>query len=414
MSKFLKIFLPAGAGTASMLAMAYVLADQLVVDLPAPIREAVAVQPAMADEAPAAPEAAAEVTLAMAAEPAAPSQPGGYGLGRAALPEEVHAWDHDVRPDGLGLPEGSGDVLTGEEVFVEKCASCHGDFGEAVGRWPVLAGGQGTLTNKDPVKTIGSYWPYLSTVFDYVQAAMPFPEPTTLTPDETYAITAYLLYVNDLVDEDFVLSKENFLEVEMPNAGGFKEDDRIETEFPLFTQAVCMENCKETVEITMHASNLDVTPGDDSDNVVPAAAEEPAPAAAEEPAATTEEAAAEPAAEPAAAEMAAVDPALVEAGAAVFRKCQSCHQVGEGAVNRTGPELNGILGRVIGSVDGFRYSATFADAMAAGQVWDADNLSAFLENPRGSMPGTKMSFAGLRNADDRAAVIAYLQSMSAN
>ena len=135
MSKFLKIFLPAGAGTASMLAMAYVLADQLVVDLPAPIREAVAVQPAMADEAPAAPEAAAEVTLAMAAEPAAPSQPGGYGLGRAALPEEVHAWDHDVRPDGLGLPDGSGDVLTGEEVFVEKCASCHGDFGEAVGRW---------------------------------------------------------------------------------------------------------------------------------------------------------------------------------------------------------------------------------------------------------------------------------------
>jgi cytochrome c len=98
----------------------------------------------------------------------------------------------------------------------------------------------------------------------------------------------------------------------------------------------------------------------------------------------------------------------------VFRKCQSCHQVGEGAVNRTGPELNGVLGRVIGSVEGFRYSGPFTAAHDAGTVWDAASLDAFLENPRGAMAGTKMSFAGLRNAEDRAAVIAYLQSQTAN
>ena len=81
-------------------------------------------------------------------------------LGRLATSAEVNAWNIDVRPDGLGLPVGSGSVAEGEEIFVEKCAACHGDFGEAVDRWPVLAGGQGTLTDDRPVKTVGSYWPY--------------------------------------------------------------------------------------------------------------------------------------------------------------------------------------------------------------------------------------------------------------
>jgi hypothetical protein len=92
---------------------------------------------------------------AIAQEAAAPSREGGFGLGREALPEEIAAWDIDIRPDGLGLPVGSGDVWTGEELYVTHCSACHGDFGEAVGRWPVLSGGFGSLDGEDPVKTVG-------------------------------------------------------------------------------------------------------------------------------------------------------------------------------------------------------------------------------------------------------------------
>ena len=309
------------------------------------------------------------------------------GLGRAALPDEIAAWDIDIRPDGLGLPVGSGDVFTGEEIFVEKCAACHGDFGEGTGRWPVLAGGAGTLTNRDPVKTIGSYWPYLSTVYDYIYRAMPFGEAQSLEPDEVYAITAYLLYMNDVVEDDFELSNENFLEVEMPNADNFYMDDRAETELPIFSAEVCMENCKDSAEITMHASVLDVTP--ESEDV--AVVEEAAVAVVEEAAP-------------------AVDPALVAAGEGLFRQCSACHQVGDGAVNRTGPALNGMIGRTMGSVEGFRYSKVFQDAAAAGDVWTQEALAAFLADPRGTMSGTKMSFRGVRDAADIDALIAYLAS----
>jgi cytochrome c len=310
------------------------------------------------------------------------------GLGRDALAEEIAAWDIDIRPDGLGLPAGSGDVWTGEEVFVEKCASCHGDFGEGRGRWPVLSGGAGTLSNDDPVKTIGSYWPYLSTVYDYIYRAMPFGEAQSLEPDEVYAITAYLLYMNDLVEDDFTLSNESFLDVEMPNAPNFYMDDRAETELPLFAGTVCMENCKASVEITMNATVLDVTPDTEED-------------------ATTETVAVE---EPAADDAPAPDPVLVEAGEGAFRQCKACHQLGENATNRTGPVLNGMVGRTIGSVEGFRYSGVFQEAAEAGEVWTQESLSSFLADPRGTMSGTKMSFRGMQDAEDIDALIAYIQS----
>ncbi len=183
------------------------------------------------------------------------------GLGRAALPAEIAAWDIDVRPDGIGLPPGRGSVAKGEEVFTDYCASCHGDFAEGVDRWPVLAGGQGSLTRDRPVKTVGSFWPYLSTVFDYTYRAMPFGASQSLTPDEVYATTAYILYMNDIVtDEDFVLSDENLANVELPNQGSFRMDDRDEAEVPQFSQAPCMSDCKGPVEITMRAVVLDVTP----------------------------------------------------------------------------------------------------------------------------------------------------------
>lgn len=409
MSRFLKIFAPAAGGAASMLTMAYVLADQFIVDMPAPVRGTL-VQPVNAQEA-VADEPMADETVADAAPmvvmAAAEMPEGGFGIGRDALAEEIAAWDIDVRPDGQGLPAGSGDVWTGEEVFVEKCAACHGDFGEAVGRWPVLAGGRDTLSDDDPVKTIGSYWPYLSTVYDYVNRAMPFGEAQSLEPDEIYAITAYLLYVNDLVEDDFTLTNENFLDVEMPNTDNFFMDDRAEVELPLFVSAdVCMENCKDSVEITMHASVLDVTPDDE--------AEEGAETAEAE--VVVEEAAVENAVVEDAVEevvVANLDPALVEAGEGAFRQCKSCHQVGEGAVNRSGPQLNGIVNRTIGSVDGFRYSGTFNDARDAGDVWTDEMLAAFLADPKGTMAGTKMSFRGVRNADDITALIAYLKSFDA-
>jgi len=322
---------------------------------------------------------------------------GDFGLGRPALPEEIAAWDVKIMPDGRGLPEGSGDVWTGDEVFAENCAVCHGDFAEGVGNWPKLAGGWDTLDREDPLKTVGSYWPYLSTVWDYVNRSMPFGNAQSLSADEVYAITAYILYSNNLVDEDFTLSHENFTEVEMPNADGFIVDDRAETEYPKWTGEPCMENCKEEVKITMRARVLDVTPDEEEAEAAPVEAE---------PVAVAEAA---PAAEP---EVAAVDPALIEAGEKVFKKCKACHQVGEGAKNRAGPVLNGVMDRAAGSVEGFKYSSALKDKAAEGLMWNEETLSAFLANPRGYMKGTKMSFAGLKSEEDQAAIAAYLSSFS--
>ncbi|NRG19314.1 cytochrome c [Rhizobiales bacterium] len=190
---------------------------------------------------------------------------GKFGLGREATKDEVAAWDIDIRPDGTGLPDGKGNVSDGEEIFAERCAVCHGDFGEGVDRWPVLAGGHGTLSSDRPVKTIGSYWPYLSTVYDYINRAMPFGEAQSLTPDEVYAITAYLLYMNDVVtDDEFELSKENFTEIRLPNEENFFEDPRPDTA-TLRDGDPCMSNCKDKVEITMRAHVLDVTPDSEDD-----------------------------------------------------------------------------------------------------------------------------------------------------
>lgn len=322
------------------------------------------------------------------------------GLGRAALPEEIAAWDVSVEPNGTGLPEGRGDVLTGEELWIENCASCHGDFGEGAGAFPVIAGGLGTLTDPRPVKTVGSYWPYLSTVWDYVHRSMPFGAAQTLSADDTYAITAYILYSNGLVEHDFELTRENFLEVEMPNANGFIIDDRDTTEVPLFTVEPCMSDCIAPVQITRRATDLQSTP-EGAVTVFP-----PDRTASAETTATDApaEAAAETSAE------AALDPALVAAGEQVWRQCRSCHQVGEGARNGTGPALTGIVGHAAGAAEGFRYSNPLRDAGANGLVWTAAELDAFLTDPRGYLPGNRMSFRGLRDAGDRAAVIAYLQS----
>lgn len=192
---------------------------------------------------------------------AAPAQAGKYNLGRTATPEEVKGWDIDVRPDGQGLPEGKGTAIQGDKIFQEQCAACHGDFAEGLDRWPVLAGGRDTLKSDRPEKTVGSYWPYLSTVYDYIYRAMPFGNAQSLTPDQVYALTAYLLYMNDIVPEDFELSKANFTSIRMPNQANFVDDPRPDIKDAL--QEPCMKDCKAEVKITKRAAVLDVTPSDD-------------------------------------------------------------------------------------------------------------------------------------------------------
>jgi len=175
-------------------------------------------------------------------------------LGRIALAEEVAAWDIDVRPDGVGLPTGSGDAIVGGEIYDAQCASCHGDFGEGTGRWPVLAGGHDSLTDERPEKTIGFY--------DYVRRAMPYGNARSLSDDDVYAITAYLLYLNDEVDEDFELTSENFSNLRLPNEENFIADNRADEPFNVVElDDLCMSDCVEgTASVTQRAMVLDVTP----------------------------------------------------------------------------------------------------------------------------------------------------------
>jgi mono/diheme cytochrome c family protein len=190
---------------------------------------------------------------------ASPAAIGGerYGLGQPASPETIAGWDIDVRPDGLGLPPGQGTAADGEAVFLERCAACHGEFGEAVGRYPVLIGGEGSLASSSPVKTVGSFWPYVSTLWDYIHRAMPFGDAQSLSADETYAVTAYVLFMNDLVAEDFVLDRDSLPKVEMPNRNGFiAEDPRPDTP----VGAPCMTDCKAEAKVMFKSKPLDVTP----------------------------------------------------------------------------------------------------------------------------------------------------------
>lgn len=204
----------------------------------------------------AAPAAAAATTTAAAA----PAKK--YSIGREATAKEVAGWDIDIRPDGHGLPPGKGTVKQGEVIFGERCATCHGEFGEATGRWPYLAGGMGTLKSEDPHKSIGSYWPYASTVIDYIRRAMPYGNAQSLTNDELYAVTAFILYLNDIIkDEAFELSDKNFTSIKLPNEANFFDDDRDVAEKHFWKPDPCMKNCAPgEAKITGTARILDVTP----------------------------------------------------------------------------------------------------------------------------------------------------------
>ena len=163
---------------------------------------------------------------APAAQKTVPSAPArkvptkGPGLGVPATAAEIESADVSIGPDGAGLPPGSGTPAQGEAVFSMKCVACHGPQGSGTVN-DQLVGGQGTLTNATPVKTIGSYWPYATTVFDYVRRAMPYPAPHSLTDQEVYAVTAYLLSLNGIIAKDAVIDAKTLPQVKMPNRGNF-------------------------------------------------------------------------------------------------------------------------------------------------------------------------------------------------
>lgn len=148
------------------------------------------------------------------------------GLGRPGAPAEIKRASISVAPDGTGLPEGRGTAKTGQVVYEAKCAGCHGTKGEGNAAFPQLVGGVGSLATAHPVATIGSYWPYATTVWDYINRAMPYQEAGSLRADEVYGVTAYLLYLNGIVKEGAELNKHTLPKVQMPNRNGFVDDSR--------------------------------------------------------------------------------------------------------------------------------------------------------------------------------------------
>jgi len=331
------------------------------------------------------------------------------GIGRTPTADEIQSWNIDVRPDGKGAPAGHGTADVGERIYLVKCASCHGEFGEGGGRFPVLIGGQGSLKDMRPEKTIGSYWPYASTIFDYIKRAMPFGDAQSLTNDEVYSLTAYLLSMNDIIDQDTELSAKNIGTIEMPNRNNFFADPRPDAQ-PKGGKA-CMKDCIQEIKVVGQARALDVTPetGGEEQNTEAAA---------------PTQAAAAPAPAPKKAKQAPKQVAMAtgdaKAGRKVFNKCKSCH-VADKPKNRVGPSLLGVFGRKAGTFDGFNYSKDMKAASGKGLVWDDATIAKFVADPRGFLgsqigkdrASTKMAFAGLKKKKDIENLIAYLREATA-
>ncbi|SEC32480.1 cytochrome c [Burkholderia sp. WP9] len=148
-----------------------------------------------------------------------------HEIGTPLTEQYLAAWNIDVAPDGRGLPAGSGDVATGAHVFAAKCAACHGAQGQG-GLGDALVGGQGTLASAKPRRTVGSYWPYATTLFDYIRRAMPYNAPESLSANEVYAVSAFLLNQNGIVPANTRLDAASLPRVVMPNRDGFVADPR--------------------------------------------------------------------------------------------------------------------------------------------------------------------------------------------
>ena len=222
------------------------------------------------------------------------------------------------------MPEGEGSVADGEGLYEAKCASCHGLFGEGAGRWPVLAGGEGTLTTLHPEKTVGSYWPFASTLWDYIHRAMPYTAPQSLTDDEVYSIAAYVLYLNDIVDEDFISNRETFSQVKMPNEPNFYIDNR-----PDVQNTRCMENCADPATFEIVTTINGVTPTGHFKEDSGVAANHYGNSGSEQPKAT---------------KVALSDAAT--SGKSVYDKaCMACHSMGVAGAPKTG-DVSGWTARI--------------------------------------------------------------------
>ena len=162
---------------------------------------------------------------------------GAYGIGRAATPAEIAGWNIDIDRDGNNLPSGSGSVSHGHQVFDQQCAACHGAKGEG-GIGDQLVGGRGTLASPKPVRTVGSYWPYATTLFDYIRRAMPQNAPQSLDNDDVYAVSAYILNLNGLLPGDATLDAGTLRAIRMPNRSMFVGDPRPDVRNP-----ACLSDC---------------------------------------------------------------------------------------------------------------------------------------------------------------------------
>jgi S-disulfanyl-L-cysteine oxidoreductase SoxD len=162
--------------------------------------------------------------IVLAAIPLAAQSPA-FGVGRPPAADELRDLRTAIAPDGSGLPEGSGTVAAGRDVFAAQCARCHGPRAQGdIG--PSLVGGQGTLATARPVKTVGSFWPYATTLWDYINRAMPFDKPGLLKPSDIYAVAAYILNLNGIIKDSDVMDAKTLPRVKMPNRDGFVADPR--------------------------------------------------------------------------------------------------------------------------------------------------------------------------------------------
>ena len=190
---------------------------------------------------------------------ASAESPGFFGYGKRASPSEIAGWNIDSRgQDGVGLPEGKGSVGHGADLFADQCAACHGTFGEGEGRFPKLMGGEGTFTSDRPEPSVGSYWPFAPTLFDYINRAMPLSAPHSLPPDDVYALVAYILNFNNLVPSDFVADRTSLPKVKMPNRDNFIWHD----ERPDTSAQACVKDCVDpkTVKVISSAEGKSLTP----------------------------------------------------------------------------------------------------------------------------------------------------------
>ncbi len=197
--------------------------------------------------------------LATGCNSARAADTGYFGYGSVATAAQIAGWDIDARgEDGTGLPPGKGTVDRGAEVYAEQCAACHGTFGEGEGRFPKLVGGVGSLRDERPELTVGSYWPFAPTLWDYINRAMPMPAPHTLSADDVYALTAYILNLNDLVPNEFVADRNSLPKIKMRNRDNFIwTDPRPDT-----MAKPCMNACVDAadVRISSTAEGRDLTP----------------------------------------------------------------------------------------------------------------------------------------------------------